>query len=194
MTGKLKQKAISGVIWSAVEKFGSSAFMFIANLILARLLIPEDFGAVAMLMVFISISETIVNAGFCTALIQKKEIDKVDCSTVFVWNITFSSILYIILYAISPYIANFYNIEILKDVLRIQSIVIPVNSLSLVQLALFQKELEFKMIAKINLSAMLLGTLLGIYFAFIGYGVWSLVIKQVSTSVVQSILYLYCGK
>ena len=194
MTGKLKQKAISGVIWSAVEKFGSSAFMFIANLILARLLSPEDFGAVAMLMVFISISETIVNAGFCTALIQKKEIDKVDCSTVFVWNISFSSILYIILFAMSPYIADFYNMEILKDVLRIQSIVIPINSLSLVQLALFQKELEFKMIAKINLAAMLLGTLLGICFAFIGYGVWSLVIKQVSTSVVQSILYLYCGK
>lgn len=132
MTGKLKQKAISGVIWSAVEKFGSSAFMFIANLILARLLSPEDFGVVAMLMVFISISETIVNAGFCTALIQKKEIDKVDCSTVFVWNISFSSILYIILFAMSPYIADFYNMEILKDVLRIQSIVIPINSLSLV--------------------------------------------------------------
>ena len=158
MTGKLRQLAISGMLWSAVERFGSSAFMFIANLILARLLMPEDFGVVAMLMVFISISETIVNAGFCTALIQKKDIENIDCSTIFVWNTSFSVFLYIILFVLSPYISDFYNMEILKDVLRVQSIVIPVNSLSLVQLALFQKDLEFKLIAKNNLSSMLIGT------------------------------------
>ena len=190
----LKEKAISGMLWSAVERFGSSAFMFIANLILARLLMPEDFGVVAMLMVFISISETIVNAGFCTALIQKKDIENIDCSTIFVWNTSFSVFLYIILFVLSPYISDFYNMEILKDVLRVQSIVIPVNSLSLVQLALFQKDLEFKIIAKNNLSSMLIGTLMGIVFAFLGYGVWSLVIKQVTTSFVQTALYLYSGK
>ena len=194
MTGKLKQLAISGMLWSAVERFGSSVFMFIANLILARLLMPEDFGVVAMLMVFISISETIVNAGFCTALIQKKDIENIDCSTIFVWNTSFSVFLYIILFVLSPYISDFYNMEILKDVLRVQSIVIPVNSLSLVQLALFQKDLEFKIIAKNNLSSMLIGTFMGIVFAFLGYGVWSLVIKQVTTSFVQTALYLYSGK
>ena len=90
----LKEKAISGMMWNAVERFGSTFFLFLSNLVLARLLMPSDFGTVAMLMVFISISETIVDAGFGSALIQKKDVDEKDYSTVFIWNIFFSLFLY----------------------------------------------------------------------------------------------------
>ena len=120
----LKEKAISGMMWNAVERFGSTFFLFLSNLVLARLLMPSDFGTVAMLMVFISISETIVDAGFGSALIQKKDVDEKDYSTVFIWNIFFSLFLYSILYICSPFIANFYNDSLLCNILRVQGIVI----------------------------------------------------------------------
>ena len=89
----LKEKAISGMMWNAVERFGSTFFLFLSNLVLARLLMPSDFGTVAMLMVFISISETIVEAGFSSALIQKKNVDDLDYSTAFLWTIFLSLLL-----------------------------------------------------------------------------------------------------
>ncbi len=172
-----------------MDRFGSSIFLFISNLVLARLLSPDDFGAIAMLMVFISLSEAIVDAGFSSALIQKKDADQIDCSTIFVWNIIFGIALYGILFFSAPAIASFYNIGILKDVLRIQGLVIPMNSLMLVHIALLKKNLNFKRIAKINLFAIVVGTLVGIGFAFYGAGVWSLVIKLLLTAAIQLICY-----
>ena len=111
-------------MWNAVERFGSTFFLFLSNLVLARLLMPSDFGTVAMLMVFISISETIVDAGFGSALIQKKDVDEKDYSTVFIWNIFFSLFLYSILYISSKFKAKFYNDSLLCKILRVQGIVI----------------------------------------------------------------------
>lgn len=185
----LKEKAISGMMWNAVERFGSTFFLFLSNLVLARLLMPSDFGTVAMLMVFISISETIVDAGFGSALIQKKDVDEKDYSTVFIWNIFFSLFLYSILYICSPFIANFYNDSLLCNILRVQGIVIILNSFIIVQIAKLKKELNFRLIAKINLLSVIVGTIAAILCAVGGMGVWSLVVKMVLQSLIQVFCY-----
>lgn len=192
MASELREKTISGMLWNAAERFGSSFFLFIANLVLARLLNPDDFGAIAMLMVFISLSETIVDAGFGSALIQKQNTDQRDYSTIFIWNICFAILLYILLFFSAPGIANFYDISILKDVLRVQSLIIPLNSFILVHIALQRKQLHFRQITKINLTAIIIGTVAGIIAAFFGAGVWSLVLKLLLTAVIQ--VYLYYGQ
>ena len=189
MASGLREKTISGMLWNAMERFGSSLFLFISNLVLARLLSPNDFGAIAMLRVFISLSEAIVDAGFGNALIQKQDVDQRDCSTIFVWNICFAAILYALLFFSAPAIAGFYKISILKDVLRVQGLVVLLNSLVLVHIALLKKQLNFKKMAKISLLAIIFGTLAGIIAAFYGAGVWSLVLKLLLTAIVQVFCY-----
>jgi len=177
------------MIWTSCERFGSVFSLFVANLILARLLSPEDFGAVAMLMVFISLSEAIVDTGFSSALIQRQDVTQRDYSTVFVWNICFGLFLYIVLFVSAPNIATFYNIPILKEILRVQGVIVVLNSLTLVQNAILKKQLHFSLLAKINLTAIVVGTVVGIVTAYIGFGVWSLVIKLVLTAFIQVLAY-----
>lgn len=194
MAESLKQKTISGMIWNATERFGSSLFLFISNLILARLLTPDDFGCIGMLLVFISVSEAIIDGGFGSALIQKKNPTKEDYSTVFYWNLALSSFLYVSLFMLAPRIAAFYEIPLLCQVMRIEGIVLMVNSLYLVQLNIFKKEIRFRKITRINLGAVVFGTIVGIWMAYVGYGVWSLVMKMLVTSVTKCIAYWITGK
>lgn len=189
MPSELREKTISGMLWNALERFGSAFFLFLANLVLARLLSPDDFGAIAMLMVFISLSEAMVDGGFGSALIQKQSCTQRDYSTIFVWNIVFALILYGILFVSAPVIADFYNIEILKDILRLQGLVIPLNSLTLVHIAFLRKRLKFKKLTKVNLLAIIVGTIVGVVSAFYGAGVWSLVLKLLLTAVIQVICF-----
>ena len=190
----LKQKAISGMIWNAVERFGSTLFLFISNLVLARLLSPEDFGAIGMLMVFIALSQAIIDGGFGAALIQKKEPTQADYSTIFFWNIGLSVVLYITLYFCAPAIASFYEMPTLVELLRVLGVILILNALFLIQNNVLKKSINFKKIAKVNLLAIVIGTILGIVAAFNGYGVWSLVIKTVSTSILQCIIFWSYGK
>ncbi|WP_321332880.1 lipopolysaccharide biosynthesis protein [uncultured Bacteroides sp.] len=189
MNESLKQKTISGMIWNAIEKFGSSFFLFISNLILARLLSPNDFGCIGMLMIFISLSNAIIDGGFGNALIQKKEPTQEDYSTIFYWNIFLSITMYGLLYISAPAIAEFYKIPLLSDILRVQGIVLIFNSLTLIQLNILKKKVAFKRITKINLTATVVGTILGITCAYTGLGVWSLVVKTLTTAVIGSLLY-----
>jgi O-antigen/teichoic acid export membrane protein len=189
MADSLKQKTISGMIWNAVERFGSSFFLFVSNLILARLLSPDDFGCIGMLMVFISISDAIVDGGFGSALIQKKKPTEADYSTVFYWNLFLSVFLYLSLYFAAPSISDFYEIPLLKDVLRIQGIIVIINAFILIQQNILKKQVDFKRIAKINLASIIIGTSFGILFAFLGFGVWSLVVKSLVTGLIQCVIY-----
>lgn len=189
MPKSLREQTISGMIWNAMERFGGSLFLFISNLVLARLLSPDDFGCVGMLLVFISVSDAIVDGGFGSALIQKKNPTAIDYSTVFYWNILLSLFLYGILYLLSPVIADFYRIPLLRDVLKIQGLVLLFNAFTLIQQNVLKKQIAFKKIAKINLSAIVIGTCTGIVFAFAGFGVWCLVIKSLVTALIQCITY-----
>ena len=127
----IKNRTIYGMIWTAAEKFGSMAMSFVSNLILARLLLPEDFGVIGMLHIFIAISGAFMMGGFGDAIIQKKDTTHTDYSTVFMWNMVLSVFFYIVLYFCAPAIARFYAMPSLCEVLRVYGLVLILVALSL---------------------------------------------------------------
>lgn len=179
MASDLKKTAIHSTFWSAIQRFGTVGISFISNIVLARLLGPEVFGAIGLLHVFIAISIAILDGGFTAALIQRKDIQQKDFSTAFIWNIVVSLILIVILYIAAPYIASYYNTPILSNVLRVQGIILFVNSLFTVQVAKLTKEFKFKILATSNLIASLIGVCVGISMAYLGFGIWSLVVQEI---------------
>lgn len=181
-------KTAWGTIWSIVQKFGTMAISFISSMVLARLLSPNDYGCIGMLMIFVTISQAFVDGGFASALIQKHSPSQTDLSTVFFWNILLSIVLYIALYLGAPFIANFYDIPLLKNVLRVMGLSLIINSFSIVQVAILQIRLEFKQLAIRDIIANLLSVILTIYFAFKGWGVWALVAQILSVGFFKSII------
>ena len=188
MSVSLKQQAINGVLWSAVQKFGISLISFISNIFLARLLTADDYGCIGLLAIFIAVSNALVFGGFISALIQKKDADEIDFSTVFYWNIVVSILLYGVLYVSSPFIADYYSIEKLSIILRVQGIILLINGLSAVQTTLLRKSLQFKKLAKINLISALVSITVALFLAYKGFGVWSLVVQQLVSSLCNTII------
>lgn len=164
------------------------AITFASNIVLARLLSPSDFGCIGMLMIFISLSNTFIDGGFGSALIQKKQPTKEDYSTIFYWNIFLSIILYAVLFISSPAIARFYKIPLLADVLKVQGIVLLFNSLCIIQHNQLRKQLQFKKLAIVEIVAALLSLAVAIVTACYGWGVWSLVAQQLSLGFFKAIL------
>ena len=184
----LKDKVISGTLWNGIEKLGTAFFLFVSNLILARLLSPSDFGCVGILMVFISISGTIVDGGFGAALIQKSEVSNRDYSTIFYWNIIVSLVLYVTLCLSSPLIESYYATQSLSFLLRVIGLCLIFNGMSMIQMSIIKKQMQFKKLAKISITATIMGTLVGVITAFMNHGVWSLVYKYLMTSVLSCVL------
>lgn len=174
----LGRKIADGTVWALVDKIGTLAINFVVNIILARLLMPEDFGCIGMLAIFISVSQTLVDGGFGSALIQKKEPTQEDYSTIFYWNLVFSIGLYVILFLSAPLIAVFFKLPILCKVLRALGLTLIINALIIVQNNRLRKQLAFKTIALINVGSLLLAAFIAIWLAYQGFGVWSLVAMQ----------------
>lgn len=184
-----KQQALTGVVWSSIQRFGVMAITFVSNIILARLLTPDDFGCIGMLMIFISLSTSFIDGGFGSALIQKKEPTNHDYSTIFYWNIFLSVFLYGVLYVLSPFIASFYKIQLLSDVLKVQGVILFFNALSIIQQNQLRKRLEFKKLAIVNITSAVLSLGVAIVFAYKGYGVWALVAQQITLSVINAVMF-----
>ena len=138
----LGQQTVSGVAWTTVQRFASLFLAFVANLVLARLLSPDDFGCVGLLMIFISLSQIFVDGGFGSALIQKKEPTQEDYSTIFYWNLFLATILYLILFFLAPLIARFYEIPILKEILRVQGLILFLDAFGLIHKNNLRKTLQ----------------------------------------------------
>ena len=156
MSDSLRERTISGMLWSFMQKFGTMAIAFVANIVLARLLTPDDYGCIGMLLIFIAVANTFIDGGFGSALIQKKEPTQEDYSTIFYWNLFLSIVLYGILFFTAPFIADFYEISLLTPVLRVQGGVLILNALSIIQCNQLRKQLRFRSIASVNLTASLL--------------------------------------
>lgn len=177
------------MIWSCLQRFGTMGISFISNIVLARLLTPDDYGCIGMLMIFIALSNTFIDGGFGSALIQKKRPTSEDYSTIFYWNIFLSVILYAVLFLCAPLIANFYNIALLKTVLQVQGGILVINAFGIIQANQLRKQLKFKAIAKITLLASVVSVIVAIIMAYMGCGVWSLVAQQIVSSLVTTVLY-----
>ncbi len=179
MAESLGNKATVGAVWATIDRFGSMMLQFIVNLIMARLLVPADFGAIGMLAIFIAVSQTLIDGGFSSALIQKKEPSQTDYSTIFFWNIFFSGCLYLILFLSAPLIAGFFNMPVLASVLRVIGLNLILTAVIAIQTTRLRKSLAFRSIAITNISAYILGGTCAVAYAYYGGGIWSLVMMQI---------------
>lgn len=190
----VRQDTISGVKWSAIEKIALQGIQFIIGIILARLLTPSDYGVLGMIAIFIAIANTFIDSGFSNALIRKKDRTQADSSTIFYFNICASILCYIILFCTASYIADFFKQPIISNVLRVISLTLVINAVVAVHRAHLTIAVDFKSLAKVSLLSTLISGCIGIYFAYIGYGVWSLVYQQLSNSVISTLLILCISK
>ncbi|MBO5820167.1 MAG: lipopolysaccharide biosynthesis protein, partial [Alistipes sp.] len=181
------------MIWNAVQRFGSIGIYFLANIILVRLIDPEVFGSIGILLIFVSISTSIVDGGFSSALIQQKNIKQVDYSTVFYWSIVASLVMMCIIWLVSPIVAEYYNTPILNKVLRVQSVLFLFHALGVVQNAKLTKELSFRTLATRNIIASASGAVIAVVMAYNGYGIWSIVAQELVMAIVgTTLLWISC--
>lgn len=184
----LKEKTVKGVVWSSVDRFFSQGIQFIFSILIARLLLPSDYGTVAMLNIFLAISQTFIDSGFGTALIRKIDRTEEDFSTVFYFNIAAALAFYGILWFTAPYIADFYDIPLLKDITRVVALTLVFGSFSGIQSAKLSIAIDFRSRAIISITVILVTGALGLWMAYSGYGVWALVMQSVVSSLLRTIL------
>lgn len=187
MGSSLKKQAVSGVLWTFGQQFSVQIINFVVQIILARLLMPEMFGLIAMLTVFISIGQSLMDAGMTSSLIRSKNPDQLDYSTVFLTNLMISVSVYLITYLSAPYIAQFYSQEILKDILRIYALTFVIRSFVAVHIAKLTKEMNFKTQMILQIPSTIVGAIVGVTMAYLGYGVWSLVWLHIAQSIVYTL-------
>ncbi|TMM53787.1 lipopolysaccharide biosynthesis protein [Maribacter algarum] len=184
----LGNKIFGGMVWSAVERISIQGVQFVLGIILARILTPEEYGIIGILIVFIVVSQVFIDSGFTKALIQKQDRTKEDISTVFWFNILISTLAYTILFFFAPLIADLYDIPLLSDLLRVLAISLIINALFTVPSTLYTIELDFKTLTKINFAATIISGGIAIAMAYSGYGVWSLVAQTLVRSIATALL------
>lgn len=178
----IREKTVKGVIWNGIELFGGRFIQVGITIVLARILMPEDFGIIGLLIIFTEISKVVLDSGFSQALIRKQDVSQLDFSSVFYFNVIIGMVLYAILYIISPYISEFYNFEKLTPIARTVFLTVILNSFGIVPNAIIVHQVDFKKLANRTIIANLISGLVAIYLATIGYGVWALVIQMVLAS------------
>jgi O-antigen/teichoic acid export membrane protein len=186
--------AFNSIKWSGFSQFGRQVLQIITTIILARLLVPEDFGLVGMAFIVIGFLNIFKDLGTSAAIIQKVNITDTLLSSVFWLNILFGSLIFLTVYFFSPVISYFFNDKRIEPILRVLSASFLISSFCNVHQALLEKKLLFKKLAKIELIATLIGSTIGITLAFCGFKVWSLVFQSIATFLVTSILLVYVEK
>lgn len=184
--GQIKDATISGVKWTAIEKFSVQIVNFILGVLLARLLTPQDFGTIGMIGIFMAISQTFIDSGFSNALIRKQDVSDKDYSTAFYFNIAVGVACYALLFCFSGFIADFFKTPILKSIVKVYAIVLFINSLTSAQYAKLNHEMNFKLQARISFSASILSGVLGVILAYLGIGVWALVWQAIASAAIRA--------
>ncbi len=178
----IKEQATKSVFWSAIERFSVQGIQFILTIIIARILSPDDYGLIAMLGIFLALSQVLIDSGFAFALVQKQERTETDYNTAFYFNAFGSLFIYIILYLLAPYIANFFEEPQLTIVTRVLGINLIIMSLGIVQQAKLTIALDFKHQAMASLIAVIISGGIGLWMAYSGYGVWTLVFQSIANN------------
>lgn len=187
---KGRKKIISSLFWKVMERGGTQVVQFVISIILARLLSPDDYGLLALILVFIEFANVFVESGFGTALVQKKDSDNVDFSSILFLNLFVALIIYGILFLLSPVVAKFYSRPVLSSLMRVVSLTIFPGAVNNIQNAYIAKKFLFKCNFYSSLIAVLVSGVVGIICAYNGFGVWALVIQQlVSVSLICIVLW-----
>lgn len=188
MNEDLKQKATSGLIWTITEKLMTQGISFVIGIIMARLLMPEDYGYVVIATTFISVAEALVEGGLSSALIQRKDVDEGHRSTMFFYMIASSLVFYAIMFVAAPLVAIFYEVPLLTVVIRIYAVTLPIGAVRSFLMAVMQKELKFKLQFFSSLIGTVVAGVVGIYMAFSGYGIWALVAYMLIDKVIDVVV------
>ena len=189
-----KLTIISSLLWKFLERVGTQGIQFLIQIILARLLEPKQFGTIAIVTVFINLAQVFVQSGFNTSLIQKKDVDEVDFSSIFFVSFGIAVILYFITYIAAPYISYFYRAPILIPVLRVLSLTLFTGALNSIQNAYVSRNLMFKKLFRSSIGAVMISGSLGIVAAYQGLGIWALVIQQLANHISISIIMWFTVK
>lgn len=185
---ELGTQVASGLIWSLGEKILANGVSFLVSLILARLLMPEQYGLISLVVIFTNISSVFVESGFGMALIQSREADEHDFNTIMVFSVVFSSILYMCLFLCAPLIAKFYEEPSLIQIIRVYGISIILGGIKNIQHAYVSKKMKLKLFFYSTLGGTLVSAVVGIFMAYQGYGVWALVAQQLVNSAIDSVI------
>lgn len=183
----MKNKIFSGFFWKFNEQISSQIVTFILSIVLARILTPKDYGIVALINVFITLADVFVTSGFGSALIQKRDADDVDFSTMFYISEIFSIVIYLILFFIAPYISIFYNNADLTLIIRVLALKLPLSAFNAIQQAYVSKKMLFKKIFISTTVSSIISGLVGIIIAYLGFGVWALVVQYILNTIIISI-------
>lgn len=187
----LKQRAISAVLWSGSDIFLRQGLSFFVSVLLARLITPEEFGTIALLYIFTGLAGLFVDSGFSDALIQKKDINHIDESTVFWFNLGIGIVMSMVLWFSAPWIAHFFENEIVTPLAKVLAVNIFISALGSIHTSLMAKRLEFKTPLKIGAISTMVSGVVGVVMAWLGYGVWALIAQTLlSTFITTTLLWL----
>lgn len=190
----LKEKTVKGVAWSGIDNVVQFGVAFLVSIVLARLLSPDDYGLIGIIFIFTSICDTLINAGFNSALIRKKEATDDDYNTVFISNLVMSLLLYAIIFICSPFIADFFHREELISLIRVSSLGMIIGALALVQQTRLTKRIDFKTQTQITIQTSITSGIIGITLAFSEFGVWALVAQNLSSILLRTVLLWFYNK
>ena len=183
----LKKQAISSVFWTTVQTFSNQGITFIVSVILARLLLPTDFGLIAMLSIFIAIGRTLIDSGLNQSLVRATHPTQEDFDTVFIFNLIGSVVIYFVVFFTAPLISNFYKQPLLEQIVRVYSLTFIINAFFAIPNTTLTKKLDFKTQMKINTPSLILGGIVGVLLSYLGFGVWSLVYSALVQSLAAAI-------
>ncbi|ETI69198.1 lipopolysaccharide biosynthesis protein [Neobacillus vireti] len=191
---KLKSKVLISLFWKMMESGGVQGVQFVVQIVLARLLLPEDYGNIALVSIFIVLGNVFVQRGFNTALIQKKDTDEVDFSSAFYLSLFTAGSLYLVLFFISPLIADFFQASNLVEILRVLAVMLFFGAVNSIQGAYIAKKMLFRKLFFSSVGAILVSGTLGIVTAYSGWGVWALVIQQLANQILTTIILWFTVK
>lgn len=186
----MSKSLVNGVFWSAVDRFAVVAIQVIFEVLLARILLPADYGLIGMVAVFIAIAQVFVDGGFMNALIQKQNRTETDYSTVFYTTLVLSLLIYVVLFFTAPLIAIFYNVPQLTLIVRLLGLNVIFNSLTIVYRTKLSVAMDFKLQARFSVISVLLSGIFGLWLATKGFGVWALVVQLITFYLLNSILFI----
>lgn len=184
----LRKQTFSGLIWTFADTFLLRGVSFMGTIVIARLLGPTEFGLIGMISVFIAIGTSLVDSGLSSSLIRTQDADDTDFSTVFYLNLGMSFLVYLTLFLAAPYIAGFYNQSILTNVIRLYCFSFIISAFSSIQLAILDKEMQFRKMMLYNIPGVFIGVTVGIALGYLGYGVWSIVWMYLTIQIIQSLV------
>lgn len=184
----LRKKTAKGSLWVLFERFGYLGIQFVSNMVLSRLLMPDDFGTIGVLMVFTTLSYVLIDSGLSSALIQKKNISDEDKSTVFYTNLAFAIIVYVVICFTAPLIAKYFKNPEINNLLRVIELIVVIDAFAAIQSTTLTRDMDFKTLAKYKIISIVIAASVSIVLAYAGMGVWSLVVQYLLFSLCRALL------